>query len=171
MTKAVRSCADCSFYSCSYFNKQHLSLHELYLELLKAPSSMFCTIIHLVSSNSKQDSSNLNLVIIRSVHGVNPHLGIKHLKKWQSVRLVLRVQTFDCLITKNKTTFTRSWCKPSLGNKNPTTISLIQYMNRSNISSLTILDKILVNKSLRFFFESSFAIQHVPAATASRFLW
>ena len=46
MTKAVRSRAARSLSSCPYFNKEYLSFYELYLELLNALSSMFCTIIH-----------------------------------------------------------------------------------------------------------------------------
>ena len=119
MTKAVRSRAAHSLSSCSYLNKKELSFYELYLELLKSPSSMFCSTIHLVPSNPKQDSSILNLAMISPVHSVNPHLEIKHLTKWQSVQFVLQVQTCDCLIALKKKTLTRSWCKPSLGNKTP----------------------------------------------------
>ena len=48
MTEAVRSRATRSLSSCSYFNKKYLSFYELYLKLLKAPSSMFCTVINSV---------------------------------------------------------------------------------------------------------------------------
>ena len=46
VTEAVRSQADRSLSFCSYFNRKHLSLHELYLELLKSPSSIFYITIH-----------------------------------------------------------------------------------------------------------------------------
>ena len=63
------------------FNQKYISLHELYLELPQAPRSTSCITINSVSSNSDQDSSILNIATILSFHGVNPHLGIKHLTK------------------------------------------------------------------------------------------
>ena len=91
MTEAVRSWAARSLSFCSYFNQKYLSIHELYielhLELLQAQISTFCITIHSVSSNLKQDSSILNLAMICSVHGVKPHLGIKHLIKMAVSRI------------------------------------------------------------------------------------
>ena len=132
MTNAVRSRAARSLSSCSYFNKKYLSFYELYLKLLKSPSSIFCTIINLVSSNSKQDSSIFNFAKICSGYGVNPNFGIntspngsQYDSSYESKLLTASLHKIKQLSHVHgvnphlglKTPLPRAWCETSLGIK------------------------------------------------------